>query len=124
MNVRRLLHIAVLAVLFLSFVAQPAVAEPVSDDHVDIKEITMVEEDGTTTVTVEYDTSFSVRFSTFLFGSAPLEERLVDAVGAEDEDDIEFVSLDSRSAELVYDGEADELSPEEGEYSLVISNGA
>ncbi|MDZ7688432.1 MAG: hypothetical protein U5J64_06890 [Halobacteriales archaeon] len=121
MNVSRVAYLAVLSILFLALLTQPALAEPVSEEHVNIQEIMVVEEDEKTTVSLEYETSFSVRVSTFLFGSDSLEERLIDVVGV-DEDDTVFVRLNSESAELIYYGDAGDISPETGEYSLLVTS--
>lgn len=110
-----------MALLALTFVAQPAAAEPVSDANIDIEKITVNEgdEDERTTVTVEYDTSLSVRVSTFLFGSEPLEERVLNSIGA-DEDEAEFVRLGPESAELTYEGETEDIMSAVRETPLVF----
>ena len=91
-----------------------------SDANIEIEQITVDESEGEpTTVTVEYDTSLSVRVSTFLFGSGPLEERVLNSVGA-DNDDAEFVRLGPESAELVYEGETEDIVSAVREHTLVV----
>jgi len=121
MNVSRVAYLAVLSILFFALLTQPALAEPVSEEHINIEEIKIVEEGETTTVSLEYETSFSVRVSTFLFGSDSLEERILNVVGV-DEESSEFAHLNSDSAELIYYGEAEDISPEVGEYSLLVTS--
>lgn len=98
-----------LAVSVVLLLAPPVAAQPVSDAHLDIETVSVVEEQNTTTVLLYYETSTTVKLSTYLFGSEDLQDTLVEHVGAEPEK-VEFESLDTDSAELVYDGEADTLS--------------
>jgi len=120
MNVRRGVYLTVLATLFLFFalIIQPAaaVSEPVSDNKVNTQEVVVVEDetDSETRIHLEYETSFSVRIGTFLFGSDALEEQVLDTVGADDSE-AEFVSLDAESAEILYAGDAEDLSFEDPE---------
>lgn len=115
MNVSRVAYLAVLVIL-LALATQTAAAEPVSDSKVNMQEVVIVEDEseGETRILLEYETSFSVRIGTFLFGSEALEEQVLDSVGVE-ESEAEFVSLDSESAEILYLGEAESVSPEEGD---------
>ncbi len=108
-----------LTLLVLALVAQPVAAEPVSDTNIEVEKVTVDEEGGTSTVTVEYETSLSVRLSTFLFGSGPLEERVLDTIGAERQE-ADFVRLGPESAELVYKGETEEIISMPREYPLVV----
>lgn len=117
MNVSRTAYLAVLAVLLLALVTTPAaaVSEPVSD-NINMREVVIVEDEteDVTKILLEYDTSFSVRIGTFLFGSEALEEQVLDSVGI-DESEAEFVSLDAESAEILYSGDSEDLSPEDPE---------
>lgn len=116
MNVSRVAYLAVLTLLFLVLVTQTAAAEPVSDNKVNMHDVVLVEDESedVTKIILEYDTSFSVRIGTFLFGSEALEEQVLDSLGV-DESEVEFVSLNSESAEILYFGEAESLSPEDAE---------
>lgn len=114
------MYLTVLATLFLflALIIQPAAAvtEPVSDNKVNTQEVVVVEDetDSETRIHLEYETSFSVRIGTFLFGSDALEEQVLDSVGADDSE-AEFVSLDAESAEIVYTGDSEDLSFEDPE---------
>jgi len=105
--------------LVLASVTQPVAAEPVSDTNIEVEKVTVEEEGETSTVTVEYETSLSVRLSTFLFGSGPLEERILETVGAEREE-ADFVSLGPESAELAYRAETEDIISMPREYPLVV----
>jgi len=105
--------------LVLASVAQPVAAEPVSDANIEVEKVTVDEGDETSTVTVEYETSLSVRVSTFLFGSGPLEERILDTIDAEREE-ADFVRLGPESAELVYRGETEDIISMPRDYPLVV----
>ena len=112
MNVSRFAYPAVLTLLTLALLTQTAAAEPVSDNKVNMEEVVLVEDEAEseTTINLEYETGLSLRLGTFLFGSEVLEDKLLESVGVE-ESEAEFVSLNSESAEIVYSGSADELSP-------------
>lgn len=118
MNVSRFAYPAVLTLLLLALLTQPAaaVSEPVSEDNINMQEIVLVEDEteDETRVLLEYETSFSVRIGTFLFGSEALEEQVLDSVGV-DESEAEFVSLDAESAEILYSGDSEDISPEDPE---------
>ena len=104
--------------LSLALLTQPAaaVSEPVSDNNINMQEVVLVEDetDDETRVLLEYETSFSVRVGTFLFGSDALEEQVLNYVGVNDSE-AEFVSLDAESAEIIYSGDAEDLSPQDPE---------
>jgi hypothetical protein len=118
MNVSRVAYPAVLILLSLALLIQPAaaVSEPVSDNNINMQEVVLVEDetDDETRVLLEYETSFSVRVGTFLFGSDALEEQVLNYVGVNDSE-AEFVSLDAESAEIIYSGDAEDLSPQDPE---------
>ena len=109
MNVSRTAYLTVATFLLLALVVQPVTAEPVSDSNMNMQEIVVEESGDETKILLEYETSLSVRVGTFLFGSDELEEQVLDSLGVEDSE-AEFVSLDSESAEIIYTGDADELS--------------
>jgi hypothetical protein len=73
---------------------------------VEVETVSTVDSGNETTVTVRYETTVTAKINTYLFGSEELEERIVEAVGVEEEH-VEFESLDTESAEILYDGEAD-----------------
>jgi len=107
-----------LILLSLALLTQPAaaVSEPVSDNNINMQEVVLVEDetDDETRVLLEYETSFSVRVGTFLFGSDALEEQVLNYVGVNDSE-AEFVSLDAESAEIIYSGDAEDLSLQDPE---------
>jgi hypothetical protein len=114
MNVSRTAYLAVVTLVFLILVSQPVAAEPVSDSNMDVEEVVVVEDEGETRILLEYETTLSVRVGTFLFGSDALEEQVLDSVGIE-ESNSEFVSLGSESAEVLYLGDAEEISTQEAD---------
>ncbi len=113
--VRKAVVVAVCLILLVQPVAAdaPLEPEPISDDRFEVEEVTVDEEDGVADVTVEYDVPLSVKLDTYLFGSGSLEQTVLDRLGI-DSSDTEFERLDTASAEVSYDGEADEVETSEG----------
>lgn len=111
------LRTSALVVLVAALTLLPPVAAadaPLSDTDdtgaaagpVEVETVSTVDSGNETTVTVRYETTVTAKINTYLFGSEELEERIVEAVGVEEEH-VEFESLDTESAEILYDGEAD-----------------
>jgi len=94
-------------VVFAAFVATPVAAD--AGATVDVETVSTVENGNETRVSVGYETTAAVKVNTYLFGSEELQDEVVDSVGVEEER-VEFESLDTRSAEMVYDGDAEDVS--------------
>ena len=103
-------YVALAALVCLALVAQPVVADA-GAESVDVRDLSTEElGDGNgTEVTVRYKTTVTVKLNTYLFGSEELQDEIVDAVGVEEEH-VEFESLDTESAEMVYEGGSDEIN--------------
>lgn len=103
-------YVALAALVCLTLLAQPVVADA-GGESVDVQDVSTEElDDGNgTEVVVRYETTVTVKVNTYLFGSEELEDEVVDAVGV-GEEHVEFESLDTESAEMVYEGESDEIN--------------
>jgi hypothetical protein len=90
-----------------ALLAPPVSAQPT--ETVEIETVSTVDADNRTEVSVRYDTAVTVKINTYLFGSEELQERIVESIGV-DEERVEFRSLNTDSAEMVYDGESDDVA--------------
>jgi hypothetical protein len=97
------LNKAVPVVVLLALLAHPVSADGGS---VSVETVSVTDTQNETTVTVRYDTPVTTKINTYLFGSEELQDDLVDSVGIDGEH-VEFESLDTGSAEILYDGEAE-----------------
>lgn len=99
--------VAVAAIVCATLLASPASAD--AGEPVEIETVSTVDADNRTEVSVRYEAAVTVRINTYLFGSEELQDEIVDSIGVE-KDRVEFESLDIESAEILYDGEPDNVT--------------
>lgn len=102
----RLTTAALALVVCVAFATTPVAADP--GGVVDIKTVSTVDDGNVTRVSVGYETTVAVKVNTYLFGSEELQDELAESVGIEEER-VEFESLDTSSAEMVYDGDSENV---------------
>ncbi|MFP4189157.1 MAG: hypothetical protein ACOCRA_00865 [Halobacteria archaeon] len=99
---------AVLVAVCLALLAQPVLADA-GGESIEIESVSTVDSgDDSVTVTVSYETRVTTKINTYLFGSEELQKAIVEALGVEGEH-VEFERLDADSAEMVYDGGAEDI---------------